>query len=51
MSGAKVPKNAVRKQMVQEERCKTLYLSRDDNPKRNNQVSLWLGKLHHFRLW
>ena len=38
MSGAKVPKNAVRKQMVQEERCKTLYLSRDDNPKHVQEI-------------
>lgn len=32
MPGTKVPKNAVRQEMVQEERCKTLYFSRDDNP-------------------
>ena len=39
MSGAKVPKNAVRKQMIQEDRCKILYISRDDNPKHVQEIS------------
>ena len=38
MSGTKVPKNAVRRQMLQEERCKTLYLTRDDNPKHVEEI-------------
>ena len=32
MPGTKVPKNTARKQMIKEERCKTVYISKHDDP-------------------